>query len=269
MICAEYQQFLAILPSDAVRILEHTRQITGKEFEIRKERTGLSDVWASVKIADSNVPAHVVTYDPARERYLGYLVGHECGHVIRIYGVPAEERKLPFVSRPHRLAAAYDLRDELVNLTRRGMPASEVSTLLAMWHGGIVRQLANTPSDLRIERWLYQDYQGLRAIQETALAHQMRINKKGLLRQVRRVTPEKLYFANNVMNAGFARFLSLLLNKSSYFDVYRETPFATLGENLGDETWETPDKGYGEDIGVIERWSRLFDLDAWWEWRPI
>lgn len=265
----EYVNLPRGLSGDARRILELTTERTGKGFEFRQQKLDLTDTWASAKIARRDDPYHVILYHPDYQRYLGYMVAHECGHVLRMYGVPEEQRKLPAITGEHRRAFVSEFQGEILKLRRQGVPEAALADITAMWHGGIIRQLANVPVDMRIERWLYEDYAGLREQQVPALEEQMRVNRQALAGAVRENTPRKLYYANNAMNAAYARYLAHLLRDSRYFNRYRGTAFDEVCRRLGDELWEAPDRGYAEDMRTIERWSTLFGLDRWWEWRSV
>lgn len=257
------------LPADTLKILDLTAERTGKGFEFRPQRFELADSWASVKVATREAPNHTILYHPDYGQHLGYLVAHECGHVLRLYGVPESERKLPAVTRQHHRSMVYELQDHLLGFVRLGLRPEQVGELAAMWHGGLIRQLANAPVDARIERWLREEYSGLRDKQETAVAAQMLENVKTLSRSIERSTPPKVFYANNAMNAAYARYIGRTFEDQRYFDPYRGGKFEKIGRRLGDELWETADGGYHGDVRTVEKWSKRFGLDRWWEWRPM
>lgn len=263
----EYINLPRGLSEDARRVLELSAERTGKGFEFKEQKFDLADTWASAKIARGDDQYHTILYHPDYQRHLGYLIAHECGHILRMYGVPERQRMLPGVTVEHRRAFVNEIKtDKLEELARHGLPDHLLAQVVTMWHGGIVRQLANIPVDMRIERWLYQEHPGLRLNQIPALEEQMLVNRQALSTMVEDSTPYKLFYANNAMNAAYARYVSRLLREARYFNRYQGTPFEEIGTRLGDEVGETPDGGYGEDMRTVEQWSSLLGLDGWWEW---
>lgn len=257
------------LPGDTRDILELTGERTGKGFEFRAQGFDLSDTWASVKVARGDMPDHLVLYHPGHKEHLPYLIAHECGHVLRLYGVPEEERRLPSVNRAHRRNIVYAIGNDIEKFHRIGLSPDHLSQLVTMWHGGIIRQLTNMPVDMRIERWLYEEHPGLREYQVPALIEQLRENFQVLSSQVKELTPRKVYEASNGLNAAYARYLSLMLAEDGHYSPYVGTPFERVGRELGDYQWMTTDLGYKGDVQAINRWSRYFGTIGWWEWRRI
>ncbi len=152
-------------------------------------------------------------YHPEHAERLGYLVAHECGHILRLHEAPPEYRKLPATRTEHRWRVAYELAQDLYRLESLGLNASRLAVLLRMWHDGVIRQLGNLPVDMRIERWLFEKYPGLHTLQRRALLGQLTENAKVLSRQVRGFTPPKIYRASNLMNAAYARYVGQLLGR--------------------------------------------------------
>lgn len=257
------------LPEDTKRIMELTAERTGKGFELKAQASDLSDTWASVKVAARDMPAHIILYHPAHVEHLPYLVAHECGHVIRLYGVPTEQRRLPGISVRHRRAFVYAIGKDIERFHSLGLPESALGELTSIWHAGIVRQLTNVPADMRIERWLYEEHPGLREYQVSALLEQLGQNTQVLSSQVMELTPKKIYDVSNGLNAAYARYLSFLLSNERLYDPYSKTEFERVGKELADYQWISTDIGYKGDVQAIKRWSRYFGLNSWWEWRKL
>jgi hypothetical protein len=122
---------------------------------------------------------------------------------------------------------------------------------------------------MRIEKWLHEEYAGLRPFQHRALREQLTENEKVLGKRVKEFTPEKVYNASVVMNTAYARFIGAMLDQRRYFAPYQRTQYGSLGDRLGHGLWESPDSGYQEDTRVIERWSTTLGLEGWWEWKTL
>lgn len=224
---------------------------------------------ASLEISQARDGRIAIKYAPAHIEELGYLVAHECGHLIRMYSAPEEARLMPVTTAKHRAKVIHDVGHDLRKLHRLGVPEAGLVELAEFLHVGIVRQVMNYPADMRIERWLRTDYPGLSGLQEEALRGQLQDNLKASSPGVREMTPDRMFRAANVMNAAYARYISLLLHDRKLFSPYRRTQFVSEGRELADEIWLFEDKGYYSDVVDTKRWARQLKLDDWFEWRPL
>lgn len=224
---------------------------------------------ATARISDATSGRLALVYDPRYAHELGYLVAHECGHIIRLYSVPEAFRVVPVTTTEHRAGLAKEGSQLLARLHRAGMPESALGRLLNMWLEGIVRQVWNFPADMRIERWLKGNYPGLASLQETALRGQVEENQRTLPNSIKEMTPAKVYHASNVMNSAYARYISRLLESRQVFSVYRRSDFGDAGRRLADEIWDSEDRGYFSDVEDATRWAEILGIEEWFEWRPL
>jgi hypothetical protein len=81
-------------------ILSEVEAATGKPLRF-VERDELN-TFAAVKIARKNMPTHVVFYRKQHDAIINHLVAHECGHILRMFGVPEEKRLIPAKPREPR-----------------------------------------------------------------------------------------------------------------------------------------------------------------------
>jgi len=80
----------------------------------------------------------------------------------------------------------------------RALPKRALADLLRMWHDGLVRQVTSFPTDMRIERWMFEQCPGIQRAQMTALAEQLRENEMVLRPKVQALTARTLPWRRRV-----------------------------------------------------------------------
>src|SRR3990172_11190295 len=154
----------SLLPGTRRLVSEIERQ-SGRPIEIRADPAIGGRGRAMYAVTDPDLTRHLILYDPAEARHLDHLVAHECGHIKRFAESRPEARAVPLVTAGHRASAARQLLPELSRLVKSGIPEGAIADILPLWTGGIVAQIADTPSDVWIERWLWRENPILRARQ--------------------------------------------------------------------------------------------------------
>lgn len=243
-------------------ILDLIFDLTGKpvEFILKPEMQTL----AAVKIARESMPAHIIRYKDPGSGVLDHLIAHECGHIHRMMSVPAEDRKVPATTQANIRIALESFENELMGLSKT-IPVDQLRQLANIWVGGIVTQVTNISVDMRIEKWIFDNYPKLQKVQKRSIDKQMRDNVQVLSDRVKKMTPTHIYDTNICMNYAFAYFMESLLGKN-YTAPYKRTPYTELGTKLVDLVIETEDHGFRQDIEIIEKWVNMLDLDGWFYW---
>jgi len=222
------------------------------------------DTRASIRIARANDLCHVLTYNSRYERYLDYLVTHECGHLLRLWSVPPAERLLPSVTAEQRRMVNRRLLSE-IPAEALLLPPEAVSELLSIWHAGVIRQLVNYPVDLRIEQWLFQEYPGMSDLHAEALREQLRENQVVLAPEIEFFTPCSVYEASVTMNCAFALRVSEMVGNSSLRLPYPKRLAKAASELLTMLDAEG-ENNYRGDIRIVNRWAQLLGIGNWYTW---
>ena len=159
-------QRLTGLEGDVIAILDQTEVLTGKPIEF-VEDDRLSPL-ATVRMARSSMPAHVIRFRKADPVLLAHLIAHECGHVQRMFAAPPDKRLVP-VTRPEHSDRVSRILAADPCVTLDTMDERHARELLTIWHQGMVNQVVNLNVDYRIESWLYREYPGIRPNQEKSI----------------------------------------------------------------------------------------------------
>ena len=263
MTLKELQQ-LTGLEGDVIAVLEQTEDLTGKPIEFVEDEH--LPVLASVRIARSSMPAHVIRFREADPVLLPHLIAHECGHVQRIYATPPDRRLAPVTKSKHidrvfRILAA----DPCVTLDT--MDEQQAREMLTIWHQGMVNQVVNLNVDYRIESWLYREYPGIRPNQEKSIGLQVQMSVAGLAPNVKRDTPRLVYEGSNAVNYAYLRSIGIMLGQNLVRD-YTDPAIVELGKRLA-AVLEEPDTGLEGDIRESNQWAAMLGIEGWFDWQAF
>jgi len=96
-------------------ILSDVEAATGKPLKFVEKDD--MDSFAAVKIARRSMPAHIIFYRRQHDAIINHLVAHECGHILRMFGVPEEKRLIPAKSRDDR-AVLQEIEGDLKRISK-------------------------------------------------------------------------------------------------------------------------------------------------------
>ena len=243
-------------------ILDLVSEMTTKPFEFIHNPD--LNTLAAVKMARQNMPSHYIYYKEKRAAVLDHLIAHECGHIYRMELVKISDRKVPASNLQNKHFALNQIEDDLEKMSQN-FSVNQLSQLSNIWFDGIIRLVTNIPVDMRIETWIFNEYPELRKTQKKSIDLQMRDNIQVLSKRIESLTPDKIYYCNNVMNFAFAKFMESLIGKK-YTTQYRHSKYADLGNKLADLVITTEDMGYKQDIEIIDKWTEMLDLQGWFYW---
>lgn len=219
--------------------------------------------FARVKPARKNMPSHLIFYKAEHNELLNHLIAHECGHIIRMFAVPEENRLIPKTNNDIKRTALTEIEDD-INKLSLSMPFNQLDQIVNMWYSGTVTQVTNQPPDLMIEKWLHDDYQDLRELQLQSIKKQHDESIIALSNRVARLTPRKIYEVSNVMNYCFFKYLGLYLN-TNFLQPYWDFKFKRKGEELARITLDYKDDYLG-DLEMINKWAEYLEITNWFAW---
>ncbi len=256
-----------LLPETRALIAAVERQ-SGRGVVVRADPQVASRGRAIYVVSDPDVSRDLVLYDPSERRHLDHLVAHEVGHVIHFSEPRPADRRVPVLTAERRAQAMHQLAPEFEPL-RRGLSPHAIAEVVPLWLSGTVAQLSDTPSDIRIERWLFQRHPGLRAHQRASLLDQVRTLQRVLTPAVERVTPRSVWLASNAMNYVLAKTVADILSVPGAVRPYLGTPAQALGEDLIALAERHSNQGLAGDRRVTDAWAACFGFADWFEWRRV
>jgi len=252
------------LAPDVNKILAEVEDITKKKIDFIENKK--LTVYATVKIARKNMPAHLIIYGREHDAIINHLIAHECGHIIRMYKAPEEKRLIPMSNEKTKLYALKEIEND-VNMLSQRAPFNKLymPKFVDMWYEGLIKQLINLPPDVIIEKWLYDKYPNLRQYQSESINKQLKEAITGLSDEVRELTPKKIWDSSNTMNYAFLRLIGLHFG-TNYIKPYHNSGFEEQGKKLAKLAEENYMDSYEGDVQVINKWAELLGLRSWFEW---
>ena len=247
------------------KIFEKVKLLTRKDVNLIEKRD--LNVYAFVKIARESMAHHLIYYKPEHTGIMNHLIAHECGHILRIYGVEPESRLVPFTNDQLKLQALKDIEPEIQELSRM-LPFEGLVEVANLWYAGLIRQLTSYPSDIMIEKWIHDEYPDLRPYQSKSMKKQYDEAVQGLSNRVERMTPHRILQASNGMNYAFFHILEAHFNDNYHLGRYDRSAYAKTGRSLIEVQQEAPND-YTGDMIVTRKWAQMLSVDDWFSWRDF
>jgi len=246
---------LELIP-EVLEILEDIAKRTGKEVSIEMDASLYIDASTTLGLGEKNT--HHIRINPKVERKMNHLVLHECGHIIRFFDAPEEERLVP--------AGNYPIYHKVKERLKSEMGSAEVpEDVIRLWINGLVQQLVSLSVDFRIERWVYDTFPMLRKEQKINLEMGAKLSVLALSKQVQMVTAPSIYTASNIMNCAYIMLLGDLLSKHWVKEYYRYPSILSVAKSLKNEA-PLQDMGQKGDIELTNIWAKKLGLDEWFIW---
>ena len=222
---------------------------------------------ARMRMAGAGSPTHVLFYRGGDDPLVNHVIANECGHLIRLFGVPPERRRVAVANERTRSLYREQIREDIQRLSLiHGI--GTLGEYLPLWYESVVFQLTRMPPDIAIERWLHRAYPGLREIQRNALMEQQAKAVTVLSRGVRRMTPHKVYDVSQAMNYAFFRLMEPLTGVNLTAPYERSLCVLQGGELAAQADRNARDDHEG-DVELTRQWAESLALSGWIEWRRL
>ena len=233
----------------------------------RKRLPGILETYAGVRIARSNMPEHIIVYKTEHNDLINHLIAHECGHIKRIYETPPEKRFMVISNDDQKHKGMAVFEKDLEKLAKN-MGVETAGKLANLWYSGLIRQVTNQPVDLMIEKWLFENYPGLRTLQTNSLSNQNDLAFAGLSRRIREITPDFVFKAGNLMNAAYTSLLSKII-RIKLVREWKRTEF--YDESLELAKMLDIEKGWPPegDLDIVNLWAKRLNLSEWFSWHQF
>jgi len=251
---------------DPVRdILDILREVSGRDVHVVRKPDLRS--LARIRMAGAGSSAHVLFWRGDDDPLVNHVIANECGHLIRLYGAPPERRLVTVANERTESRYREEIREDIQRLSLiHGIGA--LSGFLPLWYESVVFQLTRMPPDIAIERWICCEYPGLRDIQRRALLEQQAKAAAVLSRDIRRMTPRKVYEVSQVMNVAFFKLMEPVTGLR-LTGPYDRSPYVLRGGELADLADRLERDDHEGDVALIRLWAEALGLSGWIEWRRL
>jgi hypothetical protein len=247
----------------AVRsILDRVTEVTGQGIEYVE--TEDLPVPAMMRMAGEESPNHRLFFKKHHDETVNHVIANECGHILRLYGVPEEKRLIPAASQKTLGRYAGEMEADIRRLYRH-YPPEQLMNLLMLWYESILYQLTKMPTDIRVEKWLHENYPDVIPMQLKSLAEQNEKAVATLTVDIRKTMPGRIYDACNIMNYVYFKVLGKAFDLD-YVASYRFTLYFARGEELISQMEEIETDSQEGDVLMINTWAKYFHFADWFEW---
>jgi len=248
---------------DTQKILDEVMEITGKEVVFKKNQS--LKTYAIAKAARTRMPNHIIYYKPVHNDIINYIIAHECGHMIRTYK-EKNNRLMPYSTDETMNTAMQDIeKNNKVNF-----PPDVKSQIYPLWVNGIITQLTSIPEDIRIEKWIYGNYPGLRKTQNEGLAKQIKDISDGMSPRIKEMTPKFVYEGSSIINYCYLRILNDIIKNNVLNAMKSENYFQKAVKIFSDVTEiMKKDDSLTNSIEVSNYLAKNLGFDKWFMWKDF
>ncbi len=243
-------------------ILEKVRQVTGKGIQFVEQEE--LPTYAGMRMARADMPSHLILVKREHDEIINHLIAHECGHILRLFSVPEEERLIARANDRIKLNALSQIESEIQELSAV-LSFEKLARVINMWYDGTVRQVTNFPPDIMIEKWLYDDYPELREYQLASIGKQQQEALSGLSGEAARISPPTFINLSNIMNYAFFRILGLHFG-TNFIRPFANMKYLEKGKKLAALTEAGYVDAHGGDIEMTNQWAQFLGILDWFEW---
>lgn len=247
-----------------VDYINEIETLTRKEVRIEEDSTITTA--AKVEFAENyNRDFHLVKTNPKYPN-TDHLIAHELTHLKLAEEARQEGVNMRFIGKDSKLEEFKgSIKTSLKKLEKRGIPAASISKYSHDLFHGILGQVYNSPIDLFIEDYLFNQFPDLRYVQFISLyqlnleAHQA-VNDPKIIE----LSPPDILTKSRIFNVVSARHFESLYGIKME-KAYTVKPFE---QEQIDAFWEEfneyrTDKKPGEEYELVQHWGEDLELDAY------
>jgi len=252
---------LETLLSETKEVLDTVEKATGLRLRLVPDEVDYHSSAALSAYLQSGNEEVRISYNPASSS-VNYAIAHSAVRILRYHAAPPEERFLLSSGGGNRARAYAQMEQELDEVPANLRAVSKLG--FSAFFGGLLIQLASQPGDPWIDRFLYEEYPGLR--DEIRLGMEEIFGKahQCIGSYAKRLSPKTIFRASNAMNAAYAEASDELLGQERFLAPYRGSEFEELGRQL--RRYNLIDRGQRGDRETADAWAREFGIQGWYQW---
>src|SRR5512136_3305515 len=126
-------------------ILRQVEERTGKAIQCF-ERKDLP-MSAELRTAANDEAMHCLFHRPSYNEQINYVIANQCGHILRLFGVPEEQRFIPVANYRTMMSYVMEMGDVFHRLEKVFGP-EKIKQMIRLWYEGVVFQLTKMPPDI-------------------------------------------------------------------------------------------------------------------------
>ena len=255
---------------DGIKIFnqfKHQLEIkTGKEIRVKIDES--IPTAAKIEFAENyNRDYHLIKYKPSYPAIV-HLIMHELVHLEFATQARNEKANMLFISgKEKKVRFKNDHKREFEQLVKEGINEDNITKVILSLYDGINSQIFNTPVDLFIEDYLFENFPELRPYQFISLTRLITEGKDAVTNKtVIKLTPKNILSSSKVLN---------LVNNLQIKDLYgvdllkqfnAQLPEIKAAERMWNEFLEyRTDRKPAEEYELIQHWGEDLKLENYFE----
>ena len=236
-------------------IAEQVEQVSGKGIDFRPDpKLGVS---ARTKMARRRMAQHVILFNPRNRSHLSHLLAHECTRIWRMFAAPPDERRVPASTLETLRVARGEIREEA-----QFLPRDLRDEMIDRWIHGLITQATSQPVDVRIEKWIGDNYPSLRKEQRRFLRTEARAITANISPDVKRTTPDTVFKRSNALNYAYLEHVGAIIERSFESKFQSSPEIASLGSTLS----RVMDNDDLSDQELVNRVTETIQVRHWFTW---
>jgi hypothetical protein len=253
------------------------REVTRKVIAALEEKSGYIvtvreepalPTLATIRIARAGIPAHILSYKPvAKDETPDFAICWQCALAMRMYECPPDQRFL-IGSNPNGDKAL----DVVLGATRGivqklRLNKEQLGSFKELLLSGLITHLRSVPIGLRVSETLTLDYPELLELEALHVEKELAIGKESLSARVKETMPAEIYNPSQYINASYALFWSVRLEKPVVVNPFHLAGYDRYGQQLL-KIYESVPSDPSHDYELIDRWAEYLKIRSWYSWLP-
>ena len=248
------------LRPEIMGILQRVETLSGRPVEFKPDSS--LTLRATLQLARSGAPAHVLRYRPANEP-LDYWVAYQAGYLLRLLELPPDER-FDFAATGTGTAVG-----QVEELLTTGQPLNDgdkgsITQFAQMTAHWAMLNLRSYAIGIRIDQWLANDFPELRGLQAAGVDAMQQENLQLLSKRIGSLSIPVPLLAPV---AAYALFADRLLGKAAYAIPYRAAGVLDLGAELLTIS-DSMSSDAVHDRDLVDAWAAAIGMAGWYAWVP-
>lgn len=219
-----------------------------------------------VQLARDVAPVHCVSYRPAGDESVDYLICHQCGFVLRLFDNPPDARYEYVPSEKGRTAVRRLIADRPDKGTKSRRGASQPEEVASALLQGLVDRLYSVAVGLRVAEWIFEAYPELQAGQRIAVEREVSDAQATLQPAIREKTPVRIFDASQAINTAQAMYWADEHGMRELTSPFRAAGYQRAGRALLD-IWRDSASDPGRDRELVDRWADELEVAGWGAWQ--
>jgi hypothetical protein len=263
------------LPAGGTHVQLPFKPVTHDFLALVKRETGYavrlveepkSPALSRVQLARDSAPVHCVSYRPADDESVDYLICYQCGFLLRLFDNPPDARYEFVPSEKGRTAVRRLIADQGRTAKAKRAAASALEETVTTFLHGLLDRLYAVPVGLRVAEWILENFPELEAGQRSAVLREVADAQATLEPELRARTPTNIFDAMQAINAAQALYWAERHGVRELAAPFRTAGYQRAGRALLDIWRDSPsDPGYDREL--VDRWANELQIAGWGSWQ--